>query len=61
MEIQPVSPIPAVTQKVESVQKVYKQPDGKDKIINDVYEIVTYDQKGRIKESISSHTVTYTV
>jgi len=61
MEIQPVSPIPVVTQKVESVQKVYKQPDGKDKIINDVYEIVTYDQKGRIKESISSHTVTYTV
>jgi len=61
MEIQPVSPVPVVTQKVESVQKVYKQPDGKDKIINDVYEIVTYDQKGRIKESISSHTVTYTV
>lgn len=61
MEIQPISPIPVVTHRVESVPKVYTSADGKEKIVNDVYEIVTYDHKGRIKETISSHTITYTV
>ena len=55
--VEPVAAVPLLTVNDQVVQKVYTTSDGQTKIVNNHYEVLTYNRQGIVQTVTNTHTI----